>query len=244
MSNFRKQLLFQLCQYYYFIFFFRINYSNQINYVPIISLIFNQVFYVTYFFLRELYQFVFGTNYFYYINYVTIMSLIFNQEYYLTYFFWHQLCPLFLFVFIMSVILLKTYYVTYSYSNILYAFFFQCILCQFFVWQYIISIIFNYFIPIELIDIIARPLPVALHVALCPQRPSLSLHIAGPSQCPCVDKPHPASVSRTRPAVAGRSWKASAKAVGNGSSVAYWNHRQFSKDTFNWNDVDNWFFVI
>jgi hypothetical protein len=100
------------------------------------------------------------------------------------------------------------------------------------------------FIPIEIIDIIALPLHVALHVALCLQRYWLSLHIAGPSQCPLVDKPHPASVPRTLPAVARRSLKEIAQAVGNDSSVADWNYRQFSHDTFNGNDVENWFFVV
>ncbi len=96
------------------------------------------------------------------------------------------------------------------------------------------------------LSIIALPLhhDVALHVALCLQRPSLSLHIAGPSQCPWVDKPHPASVSGTLPAVAGRSRKVSAQAVGNGSCVADWNYRQFSQDNFNWNDVENWCLVV
>jgi hypothetical protein len=107
-----------------------------------------------------------------------------------------------------------------------------------------ISVIFNYFIPIEISDIIARPLHVALHVALCLQRYWLSLHIAGPSQSPRVDKLHPASVPETRPAVAGRSPKEIAQAVGNGSGVADWNYRQFFRDTFNRNDVENWFLVV
>ncbi len=51
---------------------------------------------------------------------------------------------------------------------------------------------------------------------------------------------------RILPAVAGRSLKVIAQAVGNGSSVADWNYRQFSQDTFHWNDVVNcqWFFVV
>jgi hypothetical protein len=44
-------------------------------------------------------------------------------------------------------------------------------------------------------------LQAALDVALCLQPPFHSLHIAGPSKCPRVDKPHPASVAGTRPAV-------------------------------------------
>ena len=95
-----------------------------------------------------------------------------------------------------------------------------------------------------LIDIIALPLHVALHVALCLQRYWLSLHIAGPSQCPRVDKPHPASVPGTRPAVAGRSRKEIVQAVGNGSGVADWNYLHFFQDTFNRNGVENWFLVV
>ena len=72
---------------------------------------------------------------------------------------------------------------------------------------YYISYI-TYFTLNEIIDIMAIIdiilLHVALHVALCLEPHWLSLHIAGPSQCPRVDKPHPASVPRTRPAVAGR----------------------------------------
>ncbi len=99
---------------------------------------------------------------------------------------------------------------------------FQCILCQLFydkkLFQ-LFSIISFHFIPIEISDIITLPLHVALHVALCLQRYWLSLHIAEPSQCPRVDKPHPASVSGIRPAVAGRSRKEIAQAVGNSQLV-------------------------
>ena len=142
----------------------------------------------------------------------------------------------------MSIIAIKTYYDTIKPLILIQLYYMhyvcRCVLCQLFIWQWIISIIFNNLIPIEIIDIIALPWPldVDLHVALCPQRPSLSLHIAGPSKGPWVDKPHSASVSGTLPAVAGRSRKVSAQAVGNGSSVADWNNRQFSYDTFNWND--------
>ncbi len=175
------------------------------------------------------------------------MTLSFNHMYYVTYFFWHVFC--FFLLFLLCQILLLKHIMTLLkhlfYSNILHALCLS-ILCQLFIWQQIISIIFNCFIPIELIDIIALPLHVALHVALCLQRSSLSLHIAGPSQCPWVDKPHPASVPGTRPAVAGRSRKVSVQEVGNGSGVADWNYRQLSQDTFHWNDVENyqWFLVV
>ncbi len=93
---------------------------------------------------------------------------------------------------------------------------FRFILCLLFLFSCIISIIFNYFIQIEIIDIISLwlSLHIALHVALCLQIRWLSLHIAGPSQCPLVDKPHPASVAGTRPAVAGCSRKEVAQALG------------------------------
>jgi hypothetical protein len=83
-------------------------------------------------------------------------------------------------------------------------------------------------------------------LALCLQCYWLSLHIAGPSQCTRVDKlePHHASVPGTRSAVAGRSRKEIAQAVGNGYGVADWNYRQFSQDTFNRNDVENRFLVV
>ena len=161
------------------------------------------------------------------------MTLISFDMNYISYFVLFSLCHLFLLKQIMSFIFIQIYYMHYV---------FQCILCQLFLWQSIISMIFNYFIPIEIIDIIALPLHVVRHVALCLQRSSLSLHIARPSQCPRVDKPHPAFVSETR--LAGRSWKVIAQAVGNGSGVADWNYWQFSQNTFNENDVENWFLVV
>ena len=48
----------------------------------------------------------------------------------------------------------------------------------------------------------------------------------------------------SRPAVAGRIWKVIAQAVRNGSGVTDRNHRQFSKDTFNGDDVENWILVV
>jgi hypothetical protein len=66
----------------------------------------------------------------------------------------------------------------------------------------IVSIMFNGFIQINLIDIISQPLHVALYVALCLQLHFHSLQFAGPSQYPQVDKPHFASVTSTLPAVA------------------------------------------
>ena len=64
-----------------------------------------------------------------------------------------------------------------------------------------------------------------------------SLHITGPSQCPRVDKPHPAAIAGTRPAVARRPGKVVAQAVWDCPGVAYWYNRQFTQDRFNWYDV-------
>ncbi len=71
-----------------------------------------------------------------------------------------------------------------------------------------------------------------------------SLHIAGPAQSPRIDKPHPASVPGTLPAVAGRSLKTIAQAVLNGSGVTDRNYWQFPQDTLNGDDVENWFLVV
>ncbi len=71
----------------------------------------------------------------------------------------------------------------------------------------------------------------------------LSLHIAGPAQSTRIDKPHPASIPGTLPAVAWRSLKTIAQAVLNGSGVTDRNYWQFSQDTFNGDDVENWFLV-
>ena len=48
----------------------------------------------------------------------------------------------------------------------------------------------------------------------------------------------------THPAVAGRSLKTIAQAVRNGSGVTDRNYWQFSQDTFNRDDVENWFLVV
>ena len=79
---------------------------------------------------------------------------------------------------------------------------------------------------------------------LCLQVQWLSLHIAGPAQCPRVDKPHPASVPRPLPAVTGRSLEMIAQAVRNCSCVTDRNYGQFSQDTIDWDDVKNWFLVV
>jgi hypothetical protein len=73
-----------------------------------------------------------------------------------------------------------------------------------------------------------------------------SLNITGPSQCPRIDKPRPASIAGTvtLPAVAGRHGKVVAQAVWNCSRAAYWYNRQFTKDAFNWYDVSNLFPVV
>ncbi len=81
---------------------------------------------------------------------------------------------------------------------------------------------------------------------MCLQPHWSSLHIAGPAQSPRVDKPHPASVSGTLPAVSGRAKKTIAQVVLNGSGVTDRNYWQFAKDTdtFNGDDVENWFLVV
>ncbi len=44
--------------------------------------------------------------------------------------------------------------------------------------------------------------------------------------------------------VSGRAWKKIAHAVRNGSGVTDRNYRQFSQDTFNGDDVEDWFLVV
>ena len=55
-----------------------------------------------------------------------------------------------------------------------------------------------------------------------------SFHITGPSQCPRVDKPQPASIAGARSAVAGRPWKVVAQVVWNCPLISCWYTRQFS----------------
>jgi hypothetical protein len=78
-------------------------------------------------------------------------------------------------------------------------------------------------------------LQTALYVAPCLHPPFHSLHITGPSQCPRVEKPHPASVAGTRPAVAGCARK---------EVVQDRHYRKFSQDTFDGDDVENRFPVV
>ncbi len=76
------------------------------------------------------------------------------------------------------------------------------------------------------------------------QTASYSLHILGPSgppQCPRVDKPHHESVAGTRLAVAGCVWKDVAQVVQNGPGVTDGNHRKFSQDILNGEDIKNRF---
>ncbi len=103
----------------------------------------------------------------------------------------------------------------------------------------------DYIIQIEIIDIIAIiDIIIVPRSPLCLQLQWLSLHIAGPAQCPRVDKPHPASVPRPLPAVAGRSLEMIAQAVQYCSCVTDRNNGQFSQDTIDWDDVKNWFLVV
>ncbi len=57
------------------------------------------------------------------------------------------------------------------------------------------------------------------------------LHITRPSQCPGIDKPHPASIAGTRPAVAGRARKNVAQEVWHCPGVADGYDWQFAQDT-------------
>jgi hypothetical protein len=74
--------------------------------------------------------------------------------------------------------------------------------------------------------------------------PSRSLHINGPRQCPRVDKPHPASIASTLPAVAGCARKEVAKVVLNCSHVTNWHDRKFSQDILHGDDIKNGLFVV
>ncbi len=88
-------------------------------------------------------------------------------------------------------------------------------------------------------------LHVTLHVAQSHSQPPFhSLHITGPSQCPRVDKPHPASVAGSRPAVAGCARKDVAQVVQNGSCVSNRHNRQLSQNALNGDDIENRFPVI
>ncbi len=51
----------------------------------------------------------------------------------------------------------------------------------------------------------------------------------GATPNPRVDKPHLASITRTRPAVAGCAWKDDAQVVRNCSCVTHWDDRKFSQ---------------
>jgi hypothetical protein len=70
------------------------------------------------------------------------------------------------------------------------------------------------------------------------------LQVTGPSQCPRVDEPHPASIACARPAVAGSARKGVAHAVRNSSSITDRYHRKFAQDTLNGNDVQDRFLVV
>ena len=71
-----------------------------------------------------------------------------------------------------------------------------------------------------------------------------SLHITGPSQSPRVNKPHPASIAGTRPAVPWRPGKVDAQMVWNCPCVAHWYNRQFTEDTLDWYDIENRVLVV
>ena len=82
-------------------------------------------------------------------------------------------------------------------------------------------------------------------VAQCHQPPPLPfITYQGPSQCPWVDKPHPASVAGTRPAVTGCARKDVAQVVRKGSCVSNRHNSKFSQNALNGDDVENRFPVI
>ena len=74
--------------------------------------------------------------------------------------------------------------------------------------------------------------------------PPSSLHITGPSKCPRIDKPHTASIARTRPAVARRAWKVVVQVVWDCPRITNRYNRQFSQDTLNRYYVQNWVLVV
>ena len=66
----------------------------------------------------------------------------------------------------------------------------------------------------------------------------------GTNPSPRIDKPHTASIARTRPAVARRARKVVAQVVWDCPSVTYRYNRQFSQDTLNQYYVQNRIFVV
>ena len=80
----------------------------------------------------------------------------------------------------------------------------------------------------------------SMHTAI----PCDLLQVTGPSQCPRVDEPHPASIACTLPAVAGSARKGVAHAVRNSPSVTDRHHGKFAQDTLNGNDIQDRFLVV
>ncbi len=83
-------------------------------------------------------------------------------------------------------------------------------------------------------------LPAASRAAI----PWVLLQVTGPSQCPRVDEPHPASVACARPPVAGSARKGVAHAVRDSTGVTYRHRGKFAQDILNGNDVQDRFFVV
>ena len=71
-----------------------------------------------------------------------------------------------------------------------------------------------------------------------------SLQVTEPSQRPRVDVPHPASIARTRPAVAGSARKGVAHAVRNSAGVSDRHDWKFAQDALNGNDIQDRFLVV
>ena len=77
-----------------------------------------------------------------------------------------------------------------------------------------------------------------------PNCTSHSLHVTGLRHCPRIDKPHPASITSTRPAVARCDWKQIAQMVRNRACVPNWHKRKFSQDMLNRDDIQDWFSMV
>ena len=74
--------------------------------------------------------------------------------------------------------------------------------------------------------------------------PRYLLHVTGPSQCPRVDEPHPASIACARPPVAGSARKGVAHAVRDSTGVTYGHQGKLAQDALNGNDVKDRLLVV
>jgi hypothetical protein len=70
------------------------------------------------------------------------------------------------------------------------------------------------------------------------------LHFVGPAQSPRVDKSNPAMDLHLFLEPGRGALKTISHAVQNGLIVTDRNYWQFAQDTFNSNDIENWFLVV